>query len=63
MRPRGAATRRAVGAQVVGEILAPSEVMKPPGASQRRSGLWLWELTLPSNAPDDCLDASLTRPQ
>ena len=39
MPPRGAATRRAVGAQVVGEILARSEVMKPR-ASQRRSGLW-----------------------
>ncbi len=30
MPPRGAATRRAVGARAVGEILARSESMKPP---------------------------------
>ena len=36
MPPRGGATRRAVGARVVGEILARSEAMKPP---ERPSGV------------------------
>ena len=40
MPPRGAATRRAVGAQVVGEILARSEVMKPPSVLTSVPGCW-----------------------
>ncbi len=37
MPRRGAATRRAVGARVVGEILARSEAMKVPGGVNRVS--------------------------
>ena len=63
-RPCDQATRWSVCPRGLGEVLAEFlSGSRSPERPQRRSGLLLLGVTLPSNAPDDCLDACLTRLQ